>query len=121
MTVEAGARAALHEVYDPCSQAWGRPLSLLDLGLVREVSANPQGQVTVRLSLTTPFCMGLATIMKSVEQRVMAVPDVAEVIVEIDPCLPWSPELMTEEGRERLARSRAADRLHTIGEGHVRH
>jgi metal-sulfur cluster biosynthetic enzyme len=106
----AAVRAALDDVYDPCSQAWQRPLSLVDLGLVREVDVDDSGHVTVRVSLTVPFCVAVATIMQAVERRVSELPGVATVLVDIDQDTPWSPELMTDEGRRVLERRRSADR-----------
>jgi metal-sulfur cluster biosynthetic enzyme len=101
---------ALREVYDPCGQAWNRPISLVDLGLVREVRLDPDGAATVRISLTAPFCMAVATIMQAVEQRVGALPGVRAVHVDIDTETPWVPELMTGDGRRALHRQRADDR-----------
>ncbi|MEV6947384.1 metal-sulfur cluster assembly factor [Streptomyces sp. NPDC051172] len=101
---------ALHEVYDPCSQSWQRPMSLVDLGLVREVAVADDGRATVRISLTAPFCMAVPTIMQSVEQKVGAVEGVTAVTVELDGGTPWRPELMTDEGRALLAAARTEDR-----------
>lgn len=103
-------RAALDEVYDPCSQAWQRPLSLPDLGLVRDVAVAPDGRVRVVVSLTAPFCMAVGTIMQAVEARVGQVPGVTGVDVEIDAETSWTPTLMTEAGRDALAARRTADR-----------
>jgi metal-sulfur cluster biosynthetic enzyme len=110
MTAVAAVHAALGEVYDPCSQAWQRPISVRDLGLVRDVTADADGGVTVRISLTTPFCAALATIMQAVEVRVAGVPGVTSVTVEIDATAPWSSASMTDAGRAILAAHRAADR-----------
>lgn len=103
-------RAALCEVYDPCSQSWQRPMSLIDLGLVRDVAVDDDGQATVRISLTAPFCMAVPTIMQSVEQKVGAVPGITAVKVDLDGGTIWRPELMTDKGRELLAAARATDR-----------
>nr|ANY57972.1 MtcJ 4'-phosphopantetheinyl transferase [uncultured bacterium] len=89
------AERALADVYDPCSQAWQRPLSLPDLGLVRDVAADSDGRVTVRISLTVPFCMAVHTIMQAVEARVGAVPGVTAVDVRIDTDTPWTPAAMS--------------------------
>lgn len=103
------AERALADVYDPCSQAWQRPLSLPDLGLVREVAADADGRVTVRISLTVPFCMAVHTIMQAVETRVAAVPGVTAVDVRIDTVTPWSPDAMSAAGRAGLDGRRAAE------------
>ncbi|MCQ4209144.1 metal-sulfur cluster assembly factor [Streptomyces longispororuber] len=101
---------ALQDVYDPCSQSWQRPMSLVDLGLIRAVSLAPDGRATVRISLTAPFCMAVPTIMQSIEQKVGAVDGVSDVTVELDGGTLWRPELMTDKGRELLADARADDR-----------
>ncbi|WP_177240110.1 metal-sulfur cluster assembly factor [Streptomyces monashensis] len=103
-------RAALEEVYDPCSQSWQRPMSLVDLGLVRDVTVGADGRATVRVSLTAPFCMAVPVIMQSVEQRVAAVPGIEQVRVELDGTTLWHEGLMTERGRALLAAARADDR-----------
>jgi metal-sulfur cluster biosynthetic enzyme len=115
--VSAPARIldALCEVYDPCSQAWSRPISVVDLGLVRGVWLDATGQATVRISLTAPFCMAVATIMQAVERRVGAVPGVRRVHVDIDTETPWQPDLMTEYGRQALHRRRTDDATRAAG------
>jgi len=115
-TAEA-VHAALGEVYDPCSQSWQRPMSVRDLGLIRGVTIDGYGHATVRVSLTAPFCTALAVIMRAVEVRVAEVPGVAGVTVDIDAETPWSPALMTDEGRALLAARRAADRSRLNAEG----
>ncbi|MFJ8033469.1 metal-sulfur cluster assembly factor [Streptomyces sp. NPDC096032] len=101
---------ALGEVYDPCSQSWQRPMSLVDLGLVRDVAVDGEGRATVRISLTAPFCMAVPVIMQSVEQKVGAVDGVTGVTVELDGGTLWRPELMTDKGRAQLAAARTEDR-----------
>jgi metal-sulfur cluster biosynthetic enzyme len=110
------AEQALAEVYDPCSQAWQRPLSLPDLGLVRDVAADADGRVTVRISLTVPFCMAVHTIMQAVETRVGAVPGVTAVDVRIDTTTPWSPAAMSPAGRAGLQDRRAAELRRAVDE-----
>jgi metal-sulfur cluster biosynthetic enzyme len=101
---------ALRRVYDPCSQAWSRPMSIYDLGLVRAASIDEGGLAHITISLTAPFCMAIATIMQATEQRVGELDGVTGVDVQIDTITPWSAELMTEQGRQWLAQRRRADR-----------
>lgn len=102
--------AAMCDVYDPCSQAWSRPLSLYDLGLVRAAELDGAGHAHLTISLTAPFCMAIATIMQATELRLAELPGVTGVTVEIDTVTPWSQDLMTERGRTWLAARRATDR-----------
>ncbi|WP_434597728.1 metal-sulfur cluster assembly factor [Streptomyces sp. A5-4] len=101
---------ALGEVYDPCSQSWQRPMSLVDLGLVRGVEVDDNGRAQVTISLTAPFCMAVPTILQSIEQKVGNVAGITRVAVAIDGGTIWNPDLMTDKGRGQLADARAADR-----------
>ncbi|AXL92975.1 hypothetical protein C4J65_35455 [Streptomyces sp. CB09001] len=101
---------ALQNVYDPCSQSWQRPMSLPDLGLIRQVSLTPDGHATVRISLTAPFCMAVPTIMQSIEHKVRAIHGITNITVELDATTPWHPELMTDQGRKQLTHARTHDR-----------
>ncbi|MFD6613466.1 metal-sulfur cluster assembly factor [Micromonospora chalcea] len=101
---------ALQNVYDPCSQSWQRPMSLPDLGLIRQVSLTPDGHATVRISLTAPFCMAVPTIMQSIEHKVRAIHGITNITVELDATTTWHPELMTDQGRKQLTHARTHDR-----------
>ena len=112
--VEAGLVGALCGVYDPCSQAWSRPLSIYDLGLVRGAEVDDAGHAHVTISLTAPFCMAIATIMQATELRVGELPGITAVTVEIDTTTPWSPDLITEQGRRWLELRRSSDRRRAV-------
>jgi len=119
--VASDVRRALEHAYDPCSQAWQRPLSLVDLGLVREVDVDGDGTARVVLGLTAPYCMAVATLMQAVEHRAGEVPGVTGVVVDVDAAAPWSPALMTDEGRRWLSRRRDSDRRQAREADSVRH
>jgi metal-sulfur cluster biosynthetic enzyme len=83
-------RSALETVMDPELN-----LSVIDLGLVREVVIEP-GKTTVRMLLTTPFCPYAPQIMAEVKAAAMSVvPQEAEVEILPDP---WSPDMMPDPG-----------------------
>jgi 3-phenylpropionate/trans-cinnamate dioxygenase ferredoxin subunit len=87
---EFAVRAALETVMDPEIQ-----LSVVDLGLIREVVIEP-GRTLVRMMLTTPFCPYAPQLTEDVKQAAMSV--VAQPCeVEILPDA-WSPELMPDPG-----------------------
>ena len=57
MATTERALAALENVVDPCSRATGRPMSIVDLGLVDKDCVTIQGDdVEVGLVLTDPMC-----------------------------------------------------------------
>lgn len=87
----------LHDVYDP-----EIPLNIADLGLIYDLQLSEQGEVFIRMTLTSPGCPIGNMIAEEIRDRVMSLPGVQEVQVEFtfDPL--WTPERISEEGREAL-------------------
>ena len=87
---ELAVRSALESVMDP-----EIGLSVIDLGLIREVLF-PPGLTFVKMMLTTPFCPYAPQMMADVKQATEAVvPQPCEVEIMPDP---WSPDLMPDPG-----------------------
>jgi len=87
---EFAIRSALETVMDPEIQ-----LSVIDLGLLREVVVEP-GRTVVRMLLTTPFCPYAPQLAEDVKQAARSVVD-QPTEVEILPDA-WSPDLMPDPG-----------------------
>ena len=87
---EFAVRAALETVMDTEIQ-----LSVVDLGLIREVIIEP-GRTLVRMLLTTPFCPYAPQLTEDVKQAARSVVD-QPCEVEILPD-GWSPEMMPDPG-----------------------
>ncbi len=87
---ELAVRVALESVLDP-----EIGLSVIDLGLIREVNIFPD-RTHVRMMLTTPFCPYAPQMMADVKQATEAVVPVP-CDVEIMPDA-WSPQLMPDPG-----------------------
>jgi len=88
---EVAVRAALENVMDP-----EIGLSVIDLGLIREVHFLPEGKTFIRMMLTTPFCPYAPQMMEDVKQATTSVvPQPCEVELMADP---WSPDLMPDPG-----------------------
>ena len=79
---------ALDQVVDPCSVAHGRPLSVIDMGLVRGVEA-VDGSVTVKLFLTSPICTMIGKFQEMAEEALLPIPGVEHVTVQGDNGLDW--------------------------------
>jgi metal-sulfur cluster biosynthetic enzyme len=95
--------AALDSVVDPCSLSAGVPLSISDMGLVRDVSIDPVGKVCVRLRLTSPGCIiGVSQFTREITERVSDIAGVDSVTVEFEHSYDWSEEDISAEGRRRL-------------------
>jgi len=116
-TVDADLRSRLltacNTVYDPCGLGVGRRVSIVDMGLVRDVRARrePDGRLRVTLDLITtgPFCMYTPFFEQSVRREIGRVaPEVDDVEVEWGDSTDWSEALMTEHGRAILRIGRSA-------------
>lgn len=94
----AAAWDVLTEVLDP-----ELPISIVDLGLVYGVRTG-EARVEVELTFTATACPCMEFIRDDIEERLMRESWIASVeIREVwDP--PWTRDLITERGRERLAR-----------------
>jgi probable FeS assembly SUF system protein SufT len=82
------------------------PANIVELGLIYAVEALPKEgsgvRVEITMTLTAPGC-GMGQVLKEdIERKVMALPGVAEVDVELvfDP--PWEPAMMSEAARLQL-------------------
>jgi metal-sulfur cluster biosynthetic enzyme len=85
---ELAVRSALETVMDP-----EIGLSVIDLGLIREVLIQP-GRTLIRMMLTTPFCPYAPQLIEEVKlatQSVVTQPCEVEMLPD-----PWSPELMPD-------------------------
>ena len=87
---ELAVRAALENVMDP-----EIGLSVIDLGLIREVHILPE-RTHIRMMLTTPFCPYAPQLVEEIKQATLGVVPL-ECEVEIMPDA-WSPDLMPDPG-----------------------
>ncbi|MGY4783698.1 iron-sulfur cluster assembly protein [Rhodococcus opacus] len=85
--------ASLNKVQDPCSVAAGRPMGLVDMGLVDRVDI-ADGIVDVYLRLTSPACYLMTFIESATITEVKACPTITDVHVHPDEGLDWSPTMI---------------------------
>ena len=81
------------------------PVNIVDLGLVysMEISpGDPGNRVDVKMTLTAPGCGMGASIAADARYKILALPGVADADVELvwDP--PWNPQMISDEGKQRL-------------------
>lgn len=88
---------ALRECYDP-----EIPINIVDLGLIYDVQHDEQGNVAVKMTLTTQGCPSALAIPDQVKQRVGAIDEVRDVQVEIVWYPAWNPSLISEAGKKLL-------------------
>ena len=91
----------LRNCYDP-----EIPVNIVDLGLIYslDVTEAPGGgkHVGVKMTLTAPGCGMGPSLAADAEQRLLSLSNVASANVELvwDP--PWTPERISQAGREKL-------------------
>ena len=93
---EEAVLEALRDVYDP-----EIPVNVVDLGLIYGVKIE-NGVVNIDMTLTFAGCGMGPYIAQQAEWRLAEVEGVEDVHVEMvfDP--PWSPDLITEEGKKQM-------------------
>ena len=88
----------LQSCYDP-----EIPVNIYELGLVYGVDVNQEtGEVSVKMTLTSPACPVAGSLPPEVEAKIRAVPGVSKVGVEVvwDP--PWTPDKMSDAAKLQL-------------------
>ncbi|MSQ22409.1 MAG: metal-sulfur cluster assembly factor [Dehalococcoidia bacterium] len=87
----------LKEVYDP-----EIPVNVVDLGLIYDVRVSDKNEVYVQMTLTAAGCGMGPYIAQQAEWSISELEGVEDATVEMvfDP--PWSPDLITEEGKQLL-------------------
>ncbi|MGC8837826.1 MAG: metal-sulfur cluster assembly factor [Anaerolineae bacterium] len=93
MPTEEEIREALRPVMDP-----EIGLSVVDLGMIRQVRIDEAGRVEIGMVLTAPFCPLAGFLAEQVRQAAAAVPGVSAVEVQVlDE--PWDPAWMLRSGQ----------------------
>ena len=87
---------ALKDVFDP-----EIPVNVVDLGLVYDLEVE-DGDVKVKMTLTFAGCGMGPYISQQAEWRIAEIDDVEDVQVDVvfDP--PWTPDMITEDGKRLL-------------------
>ena len=112
---EALAPQATSSAADLDAQVWEQlktcydpeiPVNIVDLGLVYDMQiaslADGQSRVDVKMTLTAQGCGMGASIAHDARMKILDLPGVEEADVELvwDP--PWSPQMISPEGRQLL-------------------
>jgi len=88
---------ALRTVKDP-----EIPVNIHDLGLIYEIDVQPFGVVGIRMTLTAPACPVADSIVKEVQDKVNAIPEVSGAYVELVWEPAWTKARMSEDARLEL-------------------
>ncbi|HSM57688.1 MAG TPA: metal-sulfur cluster assembly factor [Candidatus Sulfomarinibacteraceae bacterium] len=89
--------AALQEVIDP-----ELGINIVDLGLIYELHID-DGHIRLVMTLTTPGCPMHASFKQDIESTLWRTfPDLQGLSIELVWSPPWTPEMISDEGRARL-------------------
>ena len=88
---------AIHTIYDP-----EIPVDIYELGLIYDIAVAEDGNVEIKMTLTSPACPAAGILPGEVETKTRDVEGVNDVDVEIvwDPV--WNPSMMSEAARLEL-------------------
>ena len=89
--------AALKTVFDP-----EIPADIYELGLIYKVKIEEDGNVAIKMTLTSPMCPAAEELPPEVESKARGVEGVAAVALDLvwDP--PWNPGMMSEAAKLEL-------------------
>ncbi|MBN1586492.1 MAG: SUF system Fe-S cluster assembly protein [Candidatus Omnitrophica bacterium] len=88
---------ALKTVYDP-----EIPIDIYELGLIYGLEINDEGEVDIRMTLTSPACPEAQSIPPAVQRAAERVEGVAVARVELVWEPPWDKNMMSEAARLHL-------------------
>ncbi len=77
------------------------PITVTDLGLIREVQV-VGGQIRVRMIPTYSACPAIQVMREDIRHRLLAIPGVESVEVDLSFEQPWTVAMMSARGRQRL-------------------
>ncbi len=96
-TVDEQVVEVLKTIYDP-----EIPVNIYELGLIYDVVPGEDGDVSIRMTLTSPMCPVAESLPIDVQKKVSEISGVTSVDVDVvwDPV--WTPEMMTEAAKLQL-------------------
>jgi FeS assembly SUF system protein len=96
-TLLGNIEAALRTVFDP-----EIPVNIFDLGLVYDIRIGDKGNIKITMTLTAPACPVAGDIVRDVQEKIEALPEVLDCHVQLTFDPPWNKEMMSEEAKLEL-------------------
>lgn len=78
------------------------PVSLRRMGMLRDIAIGEDGTVRVQVCIPCMGCPGAGMIREGVRDAVMALPGVAEVVVEEGWYLPWTRDMIEPDVQDMM-------------------
>lgn len=97
MSLKEAITCALKQIYDP-----EIPVNIVDLGLIYQIDIHEENEVHIQMTLTSPGCPVAGTFPEMVQDKVLSVPGVTSVKVELVWEPMWTKDLMSETAKLEL-------------------
>jgi FeS assembly SUF system protein len=89
--------AAIKNCYDP-----EIPVNIFELGLIYELQIDNDGNVLVKMTLTSPACPVAGSLPGEVQEKIYSIPEVKDVKVELVWNPPWDKDMMSDVAKLEL-------------------
>jgi FeS assembly SUF system protein len=78
------------------------PVDIYELGLIYDIDVDENNKAFIKMTLTSPMCPVAGTLPGEVENKIKAIPEISDAVVELvwDP--PWNMQMMSEAARLEL-------------------
>ncbi|MDI9605632.1 MAG: iron-sulfur cluster assembly protein [Bacteroidota bacterium] len=87
----------LRTVYDP-----EIPVNVYDLGLIYDVDIDPENNVNIQITFTSPACPVADFILMDMQMKLESIPEVKRVSIDLTFDPPWDRSMMSEEAMLEL-------------------
>jgi metal-sulfur cluster biosynthetic enzyme len=95
--IEERVRSALKNIYDP-----EIPMNVIDLGLIYGMEWSASGDLTIRMTLTSPGCPAVEAFTEEVTRAAREASGLPNVKVDIVWEPPWGPDRMSDFARRQF-------------------
>jgi FeS assembly SUF system protein len=97
MVTQEAVEKKLKEIYDP-----EIPVNIFDLGLIYKIDITEDGVVKIDMTLTAKGCPIYNLLFGEIKRKIMEIEGVRDVEVSLVWEPAWTPERITEDGRNAL-------------------
>ncbi|MFP3215531.1 MAG: metal-sulfur cluster assembly factor [Candidatus Micrarchaeota archaeon] len=77
-------------------------INIVDLGLIYGVEIDENNNIKLKMTMTSPMCPVTSIILADAQLRLESIPDIGKVEIELvwEPL--WSPDMISQEVRQKL-------------------
>jgi FeS assembly SUF system protein len=94
LALEEAIVKMLKTVFDP-----EIPVNIYDLGLIYKIETQPEGQVTIDMTMTAPSCPMADFILEDVRMKVESIEGVKSLTLNLVFEPAWDKDMMSEEAK----------------------